>query len=114
MPDILYYTASSIGLMCILKYGSILSIPRTFLVTRFFFFADLFKCSLCLGFWTGVAISCFVYFLTPDFNYKWFLYPLVSSVTCWIADSVIGIFKYTESYLQKKQQPPPSTGSWDS
>ena len=53
----LYVLMACIGLMCILKYGSILSWPRDVLTSRIEFFEDLFGCSLCLGFWCGVAVG---------------------------------------------------------
>ena len=102
MIDLFYYILSSIGLMCILKYGTILGWLRALLAPRFRFFHDLFKCSLCLGFWTGGFISTFIYFFTDSFENKYYLFPLVSAVLCWVADSLIGIAKYTERYLEKK------------
>lgn len=102
MLDLFYYTVSSIGLMCILKYGNILSLPRDFLTSKSKYLKELFSCSLCLGFWAGVAIACFIYFILDSWEDKYFLFPLYSSISCWIADPVIGIFSYTENLVAKK------------
>lgn len=82
-----------IGLTFILKYGTILNAPRD-LFSRLKFFEDLFKCSLCLGFWSGVVVFC----MTGD-N---ILIPLASAAVCWCADSVVGILQYIEIKLEKQ------------
>lgn len=82
-----YYFICSIGLCWILKYGSILNRIRNFLSKQFTFFSDLFKCSLCLGFWCGVILApifCIEYGLI-----KSILYPFASSAVCWSADIII-------------------------
>lgn len=55
---------------------------------------QLFECSLCLGFWSGVIIY-FVNETTP-------LLPLASAATCWAADSLVGILQYIELKLEKE------------
>jgi hypothetical protein len=102
MLDLLYYTVSSLGLVCLLKYGSILARPRTFLSARSPVLAELFSCSLCLGFWAGIGVATFIYYFTPNWNNNFFLFPLFSAVTCWSGDSIIGIFSYLERYLADK------------
>jgi len=102
MLDLFYYTISSIGLMCILKYGNILSIPRDFLTSKSKYLKELFSCSLCLGFWTGAFVACFIHFGLSSWEDKYYLFPLYSSVLCWAADPIIGIFSYTENYIAKK------------
>ena len=102
MTNLIYYLLSSIGLMCILKYGSILAQPRAFLSMRSLYLSELFSCSLCLGFWAGFAIMGFIYFCTEDWAPQWFLFPLVSAVLSWLADPLIGIVSYTEKYLSRK------------
>jgi hypothetical protein len=46
-----------IGLTFILKYGSILDYPRSQIRKLNPFFEELFKCSLCLGFWSGLFVG---------------------------------------------------------
>lgn len=91
-----------IGLTFILKYGSILNWPRK-LLCKLNFFHELFKCSLCLGFWSGVIVSYISYnfkiSLTPDI----LLLPFISSCVCWFADSIITILQYVELKLEKDQ-----------
>ena len=88
--------------MCILKYGSILAAPRNFICSKSAYLKELFSCSLCLGFWSGVTVAVFVYYLQPPWDNKYFLFPFLSAVMCWTADSVIGIFSYTERYMASK------------
>ena len=103
MADLFYYTVSGIGLMCILKYGSILATPRSFLCSKSEYLKELFKCSLCLGFWVGFIISSFIYFLDPtSWSPKLFLFPFFSSISCWVADPIIGIFSYSEKIVARK------------
>lgn len=88
--------------MCLLKYGSILATPRAFLSAKWEAMEELFECSLCLGFWAGVLISLFIKCCTPVWDTLWCLFPFYSAVMCWVGDSLIGISKYIEAYLEKK------------
>ena len=88
--------------MCVLKYGSILAFPRDFICAKSNYLKELFQCSLCLGFWTGVIICLFIHFVLDGWDNKYYLFPFFSSVTCWTADPIIGILSYTETYLVKK------------
>jgi len=82
-----------VGLTFILKYGSILNWPRK-LLCRLEFFQELFKCSLCLGFWSGIIV-----FTVDQQN---LLLPLASAATCWAADSVVAILQWWEIKLEKE------------
>ena len=104
MADFIQYILASIGLMCILKYGSILDWPRTFLTARFEFFDDLFHCSLCLGFWSGISVTTFIYFCDPPWDPIYWLFPFTASLFCWVSDSLIGILKDGEVYLREKSK----------
>jgi len=90
------------GLTFILKYGSILSWLRTPL-SRIKFFGELFKCSLCLGFWSGVLITIFLSYLEL-WNPIYCLLPFASSAFCWACDGLIGIIQWYELYLEKKNK----------
>ena len=81
-----------IGLTFILKYGTILNVPRSYL-SRFNFFKELFKCSLCLGFWSGV----FVYIVSQEY----ILLPLASSAVCCAVDSAVAVLQFYEIKLEK-------------
>jgi len=90
------------GLTFILKYGSILAWLRSPLI-KLKFFDELFKCSLCLGFWSGVMISGFLYgFKTWDNIY--YLLPLSSAGFCWAMDGLIGIIQWSELYMESKNK----------
>lgn len=85
-----------IGLTFILKYGTILNMPRNFLYGLHESIKQLFSCSLCLGFWSGVAI----YFVEQSIP----LLPLASAAACWVADSLVGVLQYLELKLEKEHR----------
>ena len=97
----LYETLGCVGLNLILKYGSIFDLPRGWLTSRFKFFRSLFDCSLCLGFWCGVAGSGSLYYLHEDWNYLYYFFPLAVSLCSLTADVVIGTIKSLEMYLDR-------------
>ena len=82
-----------VGLTFILKYGSVLNWPRK-LLCKIGFFQELFKCSLCLGFWSGVG----VYMIEQ----QTLLLPFASAATCWAADSAVAILQWWEIKLEKE------------
>tara|TARA_Y100001938_G_C7912682_1_gene340421 strand:- start:51 stop:365 length:315 start_codon:yes stop_codon:yes gene_type:complete len=90
------------GLTFILKYGSILAFIRKPLI-RIKFFEELFKCSLCLGFWSGVILAVIVYHLDLWEN-LYYLLPLASACFTWFMDSFIGVFQWSELYLEKQNK----------
>ena len=84
---ILFYLLASLGLMFILKYGSIFDTPRCWLTTKSKFFKELICCSLCLGFWTGVFVAGILFFF-DDYVKDLILFPFASAGFCWILDIV--------------------------
>jgi len=97
-----YTLLACVGLMCILKYGSILSLPRDFLVARSEFFESLFDCSLCLGFWSGVLMSVTMYFI--DWTSQYCLLPFASAACCWFFDSILGVIQSVELNLDNQRR----------
>lgn len=103
----IYYIICSVGLCWILKYGKILNLIRNFLISRSNFFSDLFKCALCLGFWSGVILAPMVYY---DYGIlKSIIYPLASSAICWVCDIGVDFVSglnliYVEQYLDSSDQ----------
>ena len=95
---IAFVVLSCIGLTFILKYGTILSWFRNFLC-KSSFLKELFSCSLCLGFWVGIAHSFFIYYI--EWNSLYFLLPFASSASCWIADSLISSLQTSEVLMDK-------------
>ena len=84
----MFYLNASLGLMFLLKYGSILQPIRSALIIKIPRFEEFFKCSLCIGFWTGVMVSFFL----PSYEYDVIesaLFPLVSCAWCWSIDIVL-------------------------
>ena len=84
--DLFFNTVACIGLCFILKYGTILDTLRR-LLSKIKFFADLFSCSMCLGFWSGLAIAI----ITCAKGHYIILWPLYGSTVCWFADYVLDI-----------------------
>ena len=95
---IIFVCLSCIGLTFILKYGSILNYIRSFLC-RIKLFEDLFKCSLCLGFWSGIFHSIVLYHI--KWNDIYFLLPFVSSALSWLADSLLRVIQTSEMLMDK-------------
>ncbi len=81
---------SCIGLMWILRYGSILNLPRKS-ICKFKIFKELFNCSLCLGFWCGVIIAISSNYIEQ--NNKLIFLPLCSSALCWFFDSILDLIQ---------------------
>lgn len=82
-------------------YGSILDKPRNLLLNKFSSFNTLFKCSLCLGFWSGVLVAYVSYKFNTN-NY-FYLIPLASSATCWFFDSLLDLIQLSSNKLDPKK-----------
>ena len=85
-----------IGLTFILKYGTILNIPRNIFTRLHPCIDKLFKCSLCLGFWSG----CFIWYYSRE-N---ILLPLASAGLCWIVDNFNNVLQSIEIKLDKDNE----------
>ena len=96
--NLFYVLLSCAGLTYILKYGSLLKWPRD-LLCKVPFFAELFKCSLCLGFWSGIIIAAVCYFI--EWESQFFLLPLASSALSWFLDSALGLIQAQELLVDK-------------
>ena len=94
----IYAVLACIGLMFILKYGTIFNRPRHFL-SRCIILKDLFSCSLCLGFWVGIIIGSFLYYFSSD--YELGLLPFVSAACCWVIDNLNNTIQSIEIKLDK-------------
>jgi len=98
--NLLVILLSCIGLTFILKYGSILSFVRKPLI-KLKFFKELFSCSLCLGFWSGVFHGMFFYFVM-DGGYACFLFPTLSSFLSWFFDGIVDLIHTYSIHLNRK------------
>ena len=83
MTELILYTVSCVGLCFILKYGSILSFFRNKL-TKYNYFKELFSCSLCLGFWSGLVIG----WQSP---FNTIIFTTYGAAVCWYADYILDI-----------------------
>jgi len=81
----LFELISALGLTYILKYGSILNNLRSFLIKNDFF-NELFKCSLCLGFWSGVILSPLI--LVQHGIIYALLFPTAAAAFSWTLDAI--------------------------
>lgn len=82
-----------VGLHWILKYGSILNVPRN-LLTKINLLKQLLNCSLCLGFWCGVI----VYIVEPQH----IMLPFASAACCWFADNLNNTLQSVEIKVDKQ------------
>jgi hypothetical protein len=83
MSELFLYSVSCIGLCFILKYGSILEFLRSRLA-KITYFKELFSCSLCLGFWAGLAIG----FASP---FNPLIFSTYGAAICWYGDYILDI-----------------------
>ena len=96
-----FYLISSVGLMFILKYGEILNVPRTWITAYHHLLAQLFKCSLCIGFWSGTFVSLWVY---NEYGMKALLFPFASSCVCFFADTILLLLQGIDNLTQQKNK----------
>jgi hypothetical protein len=82
---------ASCGLQWILRYGSILEVPRCF-IKRIPFFRKLLDCSLCTGFHTGWIIALYCWFFVVP-NPLYFIFPFASAGVCWFFDSLLDLIQ---------------------
>ena len=92
---------SCVGLMWILRYGSILGRLRNFIFKHSNLLKELFNCSLCLGFWCGFFIGLLMYYFKES-NILYLLFPLCSSACCWLFDSLLDLIQLSCNKLDKK------------
>lgn len=95
----LYILLACAGLTNILKYGDIFNKVRC-LLFKLSFFKKLFQCSMCLGFWVGVAVGSFLYYLENDLLYV--LLPFASSAISQLFDYLLGYLDQLSMFLAKK------------
>lgn len=87
------FTFGLIGTVFILKYGTILQPFRLKLTGKF---QELFKCSLCLGFWVG-GFWALVYT-----EHRYIITPFYSAAVCWIADTLLQFVQGCDLLIMKK------------
>ena len=102
---------ASIGLMWILRFGSIFNPLRNILRKRSKTLSSLIDCSLCLGFWCGAAIGTVLYCFKED-NFIYFLFPFISSALCWFFDCLLDLIQNaTVEISHRNSFIPPVTAS---
>ena len=90
-----------VGLMFILKYGTILAWYRSLVGKIHPKIKELHKCSLCLGFWTGVVVMAFELCFNNT-NYQIYLLPLASSACCWVVDNANNLVQSHEIKIDRE------------
>jgi len=79
---------------------------------KYAFFENLFGCSFCLGFWTGLLSYALVHLATQGLTYTWStfaLWPLVglaSSATCYLLSQVSLLMDYISMRGMEEELPP--------
>ena len=87
--------------MWILKYGTILNLPRNFL-SKNKYFKELFKCSLCLGFWVGIFIG-YINYTLDGMNPLHVIYlGFSSSAVCWFFDILFELITLSCDKIEEK------------
>lgn len=91
----LFFLTGCLGICWALMYAQLflINIPRTYLVNKFSFFNDLFKCSKCLGFWSGIIMALFLFFIKDPTlsDNELMVLPFVSAAFCWFFDSLLDL-----------------------
>lgn len=88
-----------LGITYILKYSTLLNAVRGALIARAILFEELFKCSLCLGFWAGVMVSPWVAH-HADVHQAWLL-PWASAAWCWSCDTLHDLVVAVINHLKR-------------
>lgn len=106
-----YYLLASIGMCFIMKYGSPLEGFRKKTSSWFPCLSKLYKCCLCMGFWSGLIIAPLLY--NYEFWTEWELVflPFVTATICWFADSIITLIHAQTNYLTTAGTPISSSSS---
>ncbi len=94
---------ASIGLMWIIKYGSILSFPREYLKSVSSVLKELIECSMCLGFWCGVFFS-FISYKNSGLNVELLYMPFIASGACWLFDSLLDLIQELCLFISNKNK----------
>lgn len=93
----LFFLTGSLGLCWALMYAQLFLIkkPRNYLVNKFTFFDELFKCSKCLGFWCGILTVLFLIYFNDSTlsNTELMVYPFASAAFCWFFDSLLDLIQ---------------------
>lgn len=93
-----------LGIVWILKDSKIFSVPREYLKSKANWLKSLLSCSMCLGFWVGVALAFFDYYATLNFSPNYILYPFGISAFCWFFDSLLDLIQEVWFYFKNKRE----------
>lgn len=88
--------------MFIVKYGTILNGYRKVVMRLHPKLEELHKCSLCLGFWSGVVIACIERWVIHNNDTHLILLPLASAGVCWIADNINNLIQSHEIKIDRE------------
>ena len=88
----IFFLSACVGLMFILKYGTILKSIRKPLVNLHPKIKQLFGCSLCLGFWSGAIIGLYSWYFC-HFEMEAVLFPFASAGLSWFFDSLLTLIQ---------------------
>ena len=77
--------AACVGLYNIIRYSTLLKLPRDYIKSLHHKLDELFECSMCLGFWSGILLTMCVY---SDVK-TWIIFGFASSSCCTIFEYII-------------------------
>lgn len=100
MAELIMFIIASAGITYIIVYGSILSSIRSWLSAKSSYIEDLISCTLCTGFWVGLALSMFT---TISLPYAAGIAAISAMVVDLIIDLIremIALVAAAQSYLQ--------------
>ena len=89
---------AGVGATSIIIYGSIFNRPRGWLKSKHDILKDFLSCSMCVGFWVGLAIS----YHTNTTVQQHIIVALACSASSWLYDSVVGASQAREVFLTNK------------
>jgi len=92
-----------LGIVWIIKDSYIFSRPREYLKSKSKHLKEFLSCSLCLGFWVGLASSYLEYLHQGFFSFYLIYYPFATSAFCWFFDSLLDLIQQSWFLLKNKK-----------
>lgn len=93
-----------LGLVWILKDSIIFKTPRDFITSRSKKLKQLFSCSMCLGFWTGLLLAVIENLPLEKWSNDFIYYPFAVSGFCWFFDCVLDLIQEVWFYYKNLRE----------
>jgi hypothetical protein len=102
-----YYLICSVGICLILKYGSILNSIKEQSIQKYPILEKLYQCCLCMGFWVGLLLTPFIFFVEKC-GVGIILFPFSVSFYGFLFDSIITVIHTVNNYLLSSEKSAPN------